>query len=161
MQYDQIAIRPMNPGEEGVVCDLAARVFRKFVADDYPADGVEEFFRYSNPESMALRREAGELILVAHSGSEIIGMLELDKPDQLSLLFVQETGHGVGRRLVERAFEICKSWSPRGGLVRVHASRYAVPFYRSVGFVDDGPETTENGITYLPMVRGHTDLGDA
>ena len=153
MPHDQIHIRPMNPGEEGVVCDLVARVFRRFVASDYPVDGIEEFFRYNKPPSMALRREAGELILVAHSGSEIVGMLELDKPDQLSLLFVHATGHGVGRRLVEGALEICQSWAPGGGSLRVHASRYAVPFYRSVGFVDEGPETTENGITYLPMVR--------
>jgi GNAT superfamily N-acetyltransferase len=153
MSSDPIFIRPLNPGEEGVVCDLVARVFKQFVANDYPADGVEEFFRYSNPAAMALRREAGELILVAQAGSEIIGMLELDQPDQLSLLFVETAGHGVGRRLVEQALEIWRTRAPGGERVRVHASRYAVPFYRRVGFTEEGPETTENGITYLPMVR--------
>jgi hypothetical protein len=45
-----------------------------------------------------------------------------------------------------------KKGAEAAGQMRAHASRYDVPFYRRLGFEAEGPEGTENGITYVPMV---------
>jgi GNAT superfamily N-acetyltransferase len=148
---DDLTIRCMRPGEEGEVRALVARVFNEFVAPDFPPEGVGEFFRYARPEAMAERAKAGDTVLVAEDRDRLVGMLELRGLDHIAMLFVETQGRGAGRRLVERALQICREGAPELERVAVHASRYAVPVYRRLGFEAEGPERTENGITYLPM----------
>jgi GNAT superfamily N-acetyltransferase len=151
MSLDPV-IRSMEKGEEGEVCTLVERVFNEFVAPDYPPEGIEEFFRYAEPEAMAQRVELGDRVLVAEQEGAMVGMIELMGNDHIAMLFVQVRGRGIGRRLVERALLLCREASPPPDEVRVHASRFAVPIYERLGFESEGPERTENGITYLPMV---------
>ncbi len=142
----------MRPGEEGEVCTLVARVFNNFVAPDFPPEGIDEFYRYARPDAMARRSKEAGMVLVAEEDHRIVGMLELKDLDHISMLFVETQGRGVGRELVEQALQICREGAPEVQQVTVHASRYAVSAYGKLGFEADGPEQTENGITYLPMV---------
>jgi predicted GNAT family N-acyltransferase len=142
----------MKPGEEGAVCALVARVFDAFVAPDFSPEGIQEFYEYAQPHAMARRAKAGGRVLVAEEGERIVGMLELRGVDHIALLFVETTGRGIGGRLVEQALRICSDDESRVQTVRVHSSRFAVPIYSKLGFEAEGPERTENGITYLPMV---------
>jgi predicted GNAT family N-acyltransferase len=149
---EAITIRALKPGEEAEACRVIARVFDEFVAPEYPAAGVSEFHRYANAEAMAQRITQGELVLVAAENDRIVGVLEMRGHDHLAMLFVEPAGRGIGRKLVEHALVACASRQPRAESIRVHASRYAVPFYLALGFVPEGSERTENGITYLPLV---------
>jgi predicted GNAT family N-acyltransferase len=142
----------MKPGEEREVCALVARVFDEFVAPDFPPAGIEEFCKYAQPDAMARRGKAGDRVLVAEEEDRIVGMLELQGLEHIAMLFVETRGRGVGRRLVEHALQMCREGAPGIEQVGVHASGYAVPIYRKLGFEAQGPERTENGITYLPMV---------
>ena len=147
----RVSVRCMLPGEEGEVCALVARVFNEFLAGDFPPEGVDEFFRFARADAMAQRSKAGGTVLVAEEAGRLAGMVELKGFDHIAMLFVETHGRGVGRQLVERALEICRR-GPAVERVSVHTSRYAVPIYRRLGFEAEGPERTENGITYLPMV---------
>ncbi|MEW6211822.1 MAG: GNAT family N-acetyltransferase, partial [Acidobacteriota bacterium] len=147
-----VLIRLMRPGEEQEVCALVARVFNNFVAAEFPPKGIEEFYRYAQPDAMAQRSKAGDTVLVAEKEGRIVGMLEMRGFDHIAMLFVETQGQGIGRELVEQALKICRDRAPGIEHVRVHASRYAVPIYRRLGFEAEGPERTENGITYLPML---------
>jgi GNAT superfamily N-acetyltransferase len=146
-----VSIRSMRAGEETQVCALVARVFNEFVAPDFDDDGIVAFFSYANPKELAARQAAGECVLVAEMHARIVGMLELRGFDHIAMLFVETRGHGIGRLLFERALQACRERSPGSARMTVHASRYAVPVYAKLGFDADGPERTENGITYVPM----------
>ena len=91
-------------------------------------------------------------MLVAEEAGRIVGMLELRCSDHIAMLFVEARGQGMGGKLVEQGLAICRESDPGVEEVRVHSSRYAVPIYRALGFEAEGPERTEHGITYLPMV---------
>ncbi len=149
---DNVTIRSMKAGEEREVCDLVSRVFDEYVAGDFSAEGVREFYRYADPGAMAERRRQGDRVLVAEEDGGILGMLELKWPDHIAMLFVEDRGRGLGRALVEKGLRMCGRGAPGVEEVGVHASLYAVPLYRKLGFEATGPKRTENGITYLPMV---------
>ena len=48
---DEVSYRQMEPGEEKSVCALVRLVFSALVAPDYEQAGIEEFFRFANPET--------------------------------------------------------------------------------------------------------------
>ena len=141
----------MKPGEENEVCALVARVFNEFVASDFSPEGIAEFYRYAQPTAMVQRCKATNRVLVAEENDRIIGMLELKGFDHIAMLFVEIQGRGVGRELVEQALQICRQGGQAVQRVTVHASQYAAPIYRKLGFEVEGNEQTENGITYLSM----------
>jgi GNAT superfamily N-acetyltransferase len=145
-------IRRSRPGEEAEVCRLVGRVFGKFVAHEFSQEGVDEFLRYADPVAMARRCAEGHVVLVAEQDGRIVGMLELRGFAHIALLFAETPGRGVGRALYEEALLMCRDRAGATGQIRAHASRYAVPIYRKLGFEAEGPERTENGITYVPMV---------
>lgn len=142
----------MKEGEEHEVCALVARVFDEYVAGDFSAEGVEEFYRYAEPNAMAERSRKGDRVLLVEEEGRILGMLELKGTDHIAMLFVEDRGRGLGRALVERALQLCREAAEGPEQVTVHASLYAVPIYRKLGFEAKGPERTKNGITFVPMV---------
>ena len=147
-----LIVRRIRSGEEVEVCRLVERVFGQFVAPEFPPEGVEEFLRFADPTALARRCAEGQVVLVAEQAGHIVGMLELRGFAHIAMLFVRKPGHGVGRALYEEAVRVCRASDAATGEIRAHASRYGVPIYRKLGFQAEGPERTENGITYVPMV---------
>lgn len=149
---EDVSMRLMRAGEEREVCELVSRVFDEFVASDFPQEGVDEFHRYADADALAQRVGSGELVLVAEEEGRIVGMIELRGFGHIAMLFVESRGKGIGRRLVGEALQICYERGVDPDRVTVNASRFAAPIYERLGFETEGPERTENGITYLPMV---------
>jgi predicted GNAT family N-acyltransferase len=149
---DKLIIRRIRPGEEGEVCRLVELIFRQFVAPEFPPEGIDEFLRYAHPAAMAERRAAGQVILAAEKAGRIVGMLELRGFAHVAMLFAETPGRGVGRALFDEALRMCRVSHEATGQIRAHASRYAVPIYRKLGFEPEGPERMENGIRYVPMM---------
>jgi hypothetical protein len=85
---DPITYREMRYGEEQKVCELVRLVFNEFVAPDYEASGIEEFFRFANPTALTSRVKAGGFVLVASTSDRLVGMLEFAPPDHIAMLFV-------------------------------------------------------------------------
>ena len=148
---EPIVYREMKPGEEQSVCELVTDVFHEYVASDYEQGGIEEFFRYANPDAMKARMHLAGFVLVAQRAYALVGMLEFSPPNCISMLFVSLRHQGIATELVKQAISKARSSVPELSKLIVHSSRYAVPIYQKMGFRKTGKATTENGITYFPM----------
>lgn len=146
-------IRPMKAGEEAEVCGLVKRCFDEFVGHEYEPEGREEFYKYANASALAVRQQLDHFVLVAETGDEIVGMIEMRGGDHLAMLFVDGKAQrqGVARELFRQALEICRARNPEMATITVNSSRYAVSAYEAMGFACTGPEQTTNGITFVPM----------
>lgn len=147
----RITVRRMKEGDEEEVCSLARRVFDQFVADDFPAEGVQEFYRYANANAMGERIRKGGTVFLAVEEGRILGMIEIRDSSHIAMLFVEDRGRGLGSLLVERARQHCRESADNPVRMTVHSSLYAVSVYQKQGFKVLGPAKTENGITYVPM----------
>ena len=148
-----VSVRRMEHGEEEQVCRLVLQVFNEFVAQLYDIEGVKEFTRYLDANLMAERVQNNHFILIAEANKKMIGAIEMRDFNHISLLFVsREKQHqGVGRQLVREALRIARRHDPGLSEVDVHSSPNAVDAYIKFGFHTSGPETLENGISYIPM----------
>ena len=149
-----LSYRLMKSGEESAVCALVPRVFNEFVAPDYSDDGVEEFFKYVEPNSLLERSQEDHFVLVALLLKEIVGMIEVRVYSHISLLFVDKRFQriGIGEELLRKSLEICFSHKPGLLQVSVNSSPYAMEVYRRLGFRQKGPRQTVKGICFDPMV---------
>lgn len=150
---EQIIYRDMRSGEEPIVCELVRQAFNEFVAPDYGKTGVEEFFRFANPDAIKTRLKAGGFVLVANKSERLVGMLEFVPPDHIAMLFVSFRRQGIAKQLLACAIHRVRSANLTTPKLTVHSSRYAEPIYRKLGFHQVGDVTTERGITYIPMER--------
>lgn len=146
-------LRPMSPGEEIEVVNLVARSFNEFIAPDFPEEGIDEFFSYANPRALKKRSEGSHFVLVAEDGDVIAGMIEIREMRHVSMLFVDKAFHrkGIGKELILAALERIESESRPPKKLTVHSSRFAVPFYESLGFVRSGEEKVIHGVVHIPM----------
>jgi catechol 2,3-dioxygenase-like lactoylglutathione lyase family enzyme/predicted N-acetyltransferase YhbS len=141
----------MQAGEEDAVCQLITRVFDEFVAPDFGEDGIQEFYRYANPESLAQHAKRDHDILVAEEEGQIVGMIAMRKQTHVALLFVERRGRGIARELLRQAMDACRQAAPETTRITVHSSPYALPVYLRLGFEVSGPEKTVHGIRFVPM----------
>jgi GNAT superfamily N-acetyltransferase len=145
--------RPLLPGEEVEVSNLVARSFNEYIAPDFPEEGIEEFFRYANPRALRKRSDGSHFVIIAEAEGVIAGMIEVREMRHVSMLFVDKTFHkrGIGKELFKAALDRIKSESRPPKKVTVHSSRYAVPFYESLGFVRSDEEKIIHGVIHIPM----------
>ncbi|HKQ33299.1 MAG TPA: GNAT family N-acetyltransferase, partial [Thermodesulfobacteriota bacterium] len=148
-----IYLRPMRPGEEIEVSNLVARSFNEFVAPDFPEEGIDEFFTYANPRALQKRSEGSHFVLVAESDGVPAGMIEVKELRHISMLFVDKAFHrkGIGKKLFTAALERIYSEAPVYEILTVNSSRFAVPFYESLGFVRSEEEKIIHGVIHIPM----------
>jgi GNAT superfamily N-acetyltransferase len=152
MMHDSI-LRLLTSGEEVEVCNLVARSFNEFVAPDFPEEGLDEFFNYANPRALRKRSEGNHFVLVAEAEGVIAGMTEIREMRHVSMLFVDKVFHrrGIAKNLLNAALDRIKSNGRPPGKVTVHSSRFAVPFYESIGFVRTEDEKIIHGVIHIPM----------
>ncbi len=107
-------LRTINPGEEVEVSNLVARSFNEFIAPDFPDEGIEEFFRYSNPRALIKRSEGNHFVLVAEAEGSIAGMIEIREMKHVSMLFVDKAFHrrGIGKGLLGAALDRIETDEP-------------------------------------------------
>lgn len=153
MKKNGFVYRPTRPGEEAAVSNLVARSFNEFIAPDFLEEGIEEFFKYANPRSLERRSGNNHFLLVAEIGGKIAGMIEVREMSHISMLFVDKAHHrkGIGRELLRLALERIKSGGSAPVEITVNSSRFAVPFYESLGFVKTCDEKIIYGVVHVPM----------
>jgi len=61
-------------------------------------------------------------------------------------------GSGLGRKVMELSIQYCNQLFGQAD-IRIGAQTYALPFYRSLGFVAEGDTYDEDGIEHIEMVR--------
>lgn len=144
----------MRAGDETEICDLVIRVFNEFNAVQYPEEGIRAFYNYVNPYMLKKRSNADYFIYTAKSENHIAGMIEVKESEHISLMFVDKKFHrsGVGRNLMMHALLECQERKPDMLTITVNSSPFAVGIYEKYGFCIAGPDRTENGIYYTPMM---------
>jgi GNAT superfamily N-acetyltransferase len=126
---------------------LCGRVFDVFVGPDYEPQGRQSFHAFIEPEAVRRRVARGEMVCRGcFDGARLVGVGAAREPDHICELFVEGDCHrrGVGRLLFE-------AMSQGRAQMTVHASPYALEFYRRLGFVATGPEQTVDGLRFTTM----------
>ena len=149
----EVVIREICKGEETKVCQLVIECFNEFVAPDYGNEGVNEFVKYVNPDSMQERLEHGHFAFVAVVDKQITGVIEVRSNNHISLLFVKKEyqGRGTATKLLELAIGKCRLAKHDIDYIEVSSSPYAVKIYERLGFIKINTEQLVNGIRFMPM----------
>lgn len=151
---DSFTYRLMKIGEETEVCELIIRSFNEFVASSCSQEGIREFLKYAQSNSLLKRSQTNHFVLVATERDKIVGMIEIRDNKHISMLFVDKAYHrrGISKRLVRSSLEISRLHNPNLREFSVNSSPYAVTIYEKLGFFPKSPEQTMNGIRFVPMV---------
>ena len=123
-----ISYRMIKPGEESPVSSFVINVFNEFVAPLFAEEDVEEFNRFTSAEAIAKRINNGNTLLVAESGDEIVGVIEVRENNHVGWLLVDKRfqKNGVGRELLKRAIAMCKESDNPVNRITVNSSPNAV-----------------------------------
>ncbi len=148
-----IIFRKMFKGEESTVNTLIEKGFNEFIGPEYSKEGIQEFKKYVNPNSLLSRKENGSIFIVAVDEKNIIGMVEIRNLTHVSLFFVDKKyhGNGIGGALTKRAIEECKSINPNIKTFTVNSSPYAKKIYEKLGFEQTQGEQMKSGLRFIPM----------
>ncbi len=148
-----ILVEEMQNGEEKSAIKLIKDCFMEFVAPGFSADGIEEFFKFANPDSMRKRLYTDNFAFIAKKENRIIGIIEFQNYNHICLLFVKKEYHnlGIAKTLFKKALNRCKEVNPELIFIDVNSSPYALPVYEKLGFIATGDEVISNGLRYIPM----------
>jgi GNAT superfamily N-acetyltransferase len=147
------SIREIHSGEEEEACRLIRKSFDEFIAPGYSNEGVNEFLKYVNPDSMRERLADDSFALVAVADDVITGIIEVRSNNHIALLYVKKEYHrsGTAKKLLESAIEKCRQFDSTVDEIEVNSSPYAVRIYEKLGFTGVDSEKTVNGIRFTPM----------
>jgi len=87
------------------------------------------------------------------TAGDVIGTARLMPSGQIGRMavLIQQRGHGIGRRLLDRAISSARQRGMEE--VFLHAQSHALEFYQKAGFVADGEQFEEAGIPHRSMTR--------
>jgi GNAT superfamily N-acetyltransferase len=153
LKENQIYFRTMEQGEEACVADFVLKIFTEFVAPQNSLEGVAEFKKRVNSDALAQRLEAGNIILLAESGQNIISVIEMRENSHIGLLFVEKFHQrkGIAKELIQRSIAICRQRKPDVKSITVNSSPNAFEAYQKIGFKCIEDEKVKNGIRFIPM----------
>jgi GNAT superfamily N-acetyltransferase len=143
----------MKPGEASQVSTFISDVFHQFVAPGYEREGIESFMQYIQPEALQCHLRENHFTLIAESGEEIIGAIEIRDFSHVALFFVADRFQrkGVGKALLRQAVEICRQHESNLSQITVNASPNSVDAYETLGFKPVDQERCVDGIRFVPM----------
>ncbi|HEY9061547.1 MAG TPA: GNAT family N-acetyltransferase [Pseudobacteroides sp.] len=147
-------IRVIDRADLPMVISLVWSVFSEFVAPGYEEEGIETFKKFIKPEELEKFIGSGRFfILGGFVKGKLAGILAMRDNNHVSMFFVEKEFHskGIGRKLLHEALRICIAKDPELNEVTVNSSPYAVDIYHKLGFENEGEETVNNGINYIPM----------
>ena len=148
-----ITYRQMREDDAAEVSALVLSGFDEYIAPEYTPQGVAEFRKYVQPAALLERVLQDHFIVVATRDDTLLGMIEMRQKNHVSLLFVAEPfqRQGVSRGLFDHAMAHAQRQEGAVERVTVNSSRYGVPAYEALGFLQTGPERAVNGIVFTPM----------
>lgn len=125
--------------------------FMKFEAPDYSDEGIENFFKFANYESIKEMLSKNMKMYVAKVNEKIVGVIGYRDNSHINLLFVLEEyqQNGIARSLFNLVIDNCKNENTKK--VTVNSSPYAHDVYLKFGFIDDSEMKEVDGIKFYPM----------
>ena len=145
---EALQIRALQPVDAAAVAALVRRGFIAHVAADWEAGAAANFIEHSL-STEALAGLIAESVFTAGAfikTESLLGVIIMPRPEWLELLFVDNaaSGGGIGRRLWQEARRFVTGLTPKVQAVELHATAYALGFYRKLGFVP-GETLLRNG----------------
>ncbi len=155
-------IKELEKNDIKEAMELVGEVFDRFVAPEYSQEGIDEFRRFIEPETVIRKMGASEVRLWGcYDSGRIAGVIAVKSfavdllrgpywnGSHINLLFVKENCHRQG--IAKKLFEVAKQACDKTREITVYSSPYALEVYKRLGFVTTGGEMTVNGIRFTPM----------
>jgi len=151
----EYAVKKLDIAQVSDALNLVWKVFLEFEAPDYCEEGIDEFRRFIEYESIKARLEKSQYKMwCCFDQDRIVGVIAPRPPLHISLLFVDRQYHrrGIARKMLEEVIAFY-SKSDTCHEITVNSSPYAAQVYHRLGFEDTDAEQTVNGIRYISMKR--------
>ena len=150
-------IRTIKPSEYREMFELIWDVFRIYVQPDWSSEGTTFFFEHFISENADYRQKVDrgeETCYGAFEGDKLVGVMTVSQHGNLSCAFVlpDYQRKGIGRALFQRVCEHIRAEHPLPFEIKLNASPYAVPFYRTLGFQAVAEKSEYHGMVSTPMV---------
>jgi len=139
--------RLLTVSDADAASEVAHRSFNELVASDWQPSACEVFLSESSPASMRQALAAPAYAAGAFSAGTMVGFILMPKPSLLGMLFVHPNALrlGIGRQLWEHARAHVETSFSEVKTVELNSAPYALPFYRSIGFVPISAEFQRGG----------------
>jgi len=146
-----LRIRQAERTDAAPISALSIDSAHAFILPDYNRLGRQTMLQGLSAQQIADNMQQGIGYWLAYSEDELVGVIGLKPPQHLYHFFVANAymRRGIGRRLWQWLVQHRQLEN-----VSVNASRYAVPFYQSLGF-DSNPKSAcfeRNGVVCYPMI---------
>ena len=153
-EREPVVIRSMNLEEAGAVSRLVMESFDAYVAPGYSLEGIRVFSEFATEQAIKSRDTHG-FTYVAELGGQLAGVIQVQQPSHVLLLFVRPTffRRGIARQLMDWAVQEIHRSAVDVDSITVNSSLYAVPAYERLGFRVSGEERNDNGVLCMPMTR--------
>ena len=150
MEY-KIEELKLNQLEEAL--KVIEETFMKFEAPDYSEEGIKNFFKFANCESLKEMLNNNMKMYVAIVNEKIIGVIGDRDNSHINLLFVLEEYqyNGIAKALYRLVLNNCKSAGTTK--ITVNSSPYAHEVYLKFGFTDDCEMKEVDGTKFYPMTK--------
>ncbi len=116
--------------------DLVIRMMNDFVAHDYLEEGGWELLKCVQSNMVTRPSGIDHFVLIAEMDEQIIGTIEMRGNNHIALFCVEKKyrRRGIGRKLLQRALEICETHNPELSEVSVNSLPGSVHIYERLGF---------------------------
>ena len=127
--------------------------FFKFEAPDYSKEGIENFFKFANYETIKENLNRNMKMYVAKVNEKIVGVIGYRDNSHINLLFVLEEyqHNGIAKALYNLVMDNCKNVDTKR--VTVNSSPYAHNVYLKFGFTNTNKMQEIDGIKFYPMYK--------
>lgn len=147
-------VRMLREDEIDEALRLVKVVFDEFEATDYSSEGIGEFNRFIEYDSIIrdVRRKFLKFF-GSFDNKNLVGVLAVRENRHISLLFVNKKYHrrGVAKGLVNEVIKYCIKENMSLENITVNSSTFAVDSYKAMGFKQMSTEQVVNGIRFVPM----------
>lgn len=153
-------IRQASPSDASAISQLIVPLVKEFVSYEYTVQG--EKFMLDSITSASIKHHMSQSIdyIVAVIDEQVLAALAIKEQHHIYHFFVNKQFHrqGIGKALWDRWLMNRDDLREKNSSVTVNSSRFAVDFYRKLGFIQDSGLLEKNGITCYPMKFNLTKL---
>lgn len=133
--------------------DLVIRMTNDFLAHDYLEEERWEFLKCIQSNRVMHPFGMKHFVLIAEMEEQIVGTIEIRENNHIVLFCVEKKyrQRGIGKKLLQRALELCKKNNPQLSEVTVNSLPGSVFIYEKLGFRVEKPLGEKWDIPCTPM----------
>jgi len=132
-----LSFRPAGPEDARETSTLVRTSFRVVASRDWAPEAVARFLHETSEEEVRRRLQTATFSMLATAGATACGFILMPIPSTIGMLFVHPSWlrRGIGRALVSASRMHVESMHRDVSAIELNSSPYALPFYRTLGFV--------------------------